>query len=89
MEAHICVTSPHLFSVFQLVKAISLSTVEHCGRVSAHIQRGVGALIVQRLHNCESEECSGPWDLEIFQLQSRGGSRDLSQFLHFTRNSLL
>lgn len=32
------------------------------------------------MHNCESEECGGPWDLEIFQLQSRGGSRDLRSF---------
>ncbi len=61
-----------------------MSTAEHCpdnlDRVSAHSQKGVGALIVKRLHNCESEECGGPWDLEIFQLQSRGGSRDLHSF---------
>lgn len=78
---------------FSLLRIVSLSTTEHCpenlDRVCAHIQRGVGALIVERLHNCEREECVGPWDLEIFQLQSRGGSRDLSQFLHFTKSSLL
>ncbi len=62
-ESDLCYINTPLFCTSAFLRVVSLSTAEHCpdnlDRVSAHSQKGVGALIVKRLHNCESEECGG------------------------------